>query len=452
MRLTKRILTLFIILIIISFNTAAAKAAAANLSFFTDMSEDSESGWPDYPEIYGEAAIVMEASGGVILYQKNMDAAMYPASVTKLLTALLVLESCTPDEQVYFSDNAVFSIPSNSSHIAMNPGEYLSVENCLYGLLLASANEVANALAEHVSGSVSTFVELMNKRAKELGAINSNFVNPHGLHDANHYTTCYDVATICQTLLQNKLFLKIDGTASYIIPPTNLQPQKRPVNTTHKLLRSGALHYNGCIGGKTGLTDAAGNTLVTFAERNGITLICVVMKSDSAHVNTDSTTLLDYGFDYFKKADIKSNETSFDFTGNMPPAVDTDLFHNPNPTLYLRENDCVYLPVTADFSDLAYTLLRSSDENVFAEVIYTYKGHYVGGTKLLVSAAPHISEEPPALRSPENDTVRTVIIRRIYLIAAAFIIIVLIAIIVYLRLTRISRMRKRAVRRRKHFM
>ncbi len=302
--------------VIIAANTCAVMAASLNQEYITDFNDESLN-WPEPPEINGEAAIVMEASTGTIFYNKNMNAAMYPASVTKLVTALLVLENCKLDEMVYFSENAVFSIPRNSSHIAINPGEYLSVENCLYGLLLASANEVANALAEHVSGSIDEFVNLMNSRMEELGAINTNFANANGLHDDNHYTTCYDIATLCRTLIQNKTFLEIDKTTSYIIPPTNLQPLKRPINTTHKLIKSGSMHYNGCLGGKTGYTDTAGNTLVTFAERGGMTLICVVMKAkDANHIYSDTTALLDYGFSYFKKVEISKEEDSFNFLEN----------------------------------------------------------------------------------------------------------------------------------------
>lgn len=447
MKYIKHFFALSLVLFITLSNICTTFAASLNQSYIADLSEASMN-WPEPPEIIGESAIIMEASTGTILYNKNMNKAMYPASVTKLVTALLVLENCKLDEMVYFSNNAVFSIPRDSSHIAINPGEYLSVENCLYGLLLASANEVANALAEHVSGTTEEFARLMNSRMKELGAINTNFANANGLHDNNHYTTCYDIATLCRTLIQNKAFLEINKTVSYVIPPTNLQPLKRPINTTHKLIRSGSQHYDGCFGGKTGHTDIAGNTLVTFAERNGMTLICVVMKSDATHIYSDTTSLLDYGFSYFKKIEISKEESSFSFLEDSL-ASNTAFFHNPNPSLVLADNDYVYLPANVSFADLDYTLVTQNDDTIFADVIYTYKGHFVGKTTLNIikNANTTISSDIiPTEEEPEDNI--TILIRPIHFIIAGIVIIIIILYIIYLKVTEVNRMRKRAIRRR----
>jgi len=455
MKYIKSFFTLSLILVIILSNTCFAFAQTALNQTYLSIPDQSENmNWPDAPDIIGEAAIIMEASTGSILYNKNMNKAMYPASVTKLATALLVLENCELDEMVYFSNNAVFSIPRNSSHIAMNPGEYMSVENCLYGLLLASANEVANALAEHVSGSIEEFVVLMNSRLKELGALNTNFANANGLHDDNHYTTCYDIATLCQTIIKNKTFLTINKTTSYFIPPTNLQPLKRPLNTTHKLIRSGSQHYDGCFGGKTGHTDIAGNTLVTFAERNGMTLICVVMKSDANHIYSDTTSLLDYGFEYFNKVAISKEETSFEFLENSLSA-DSVLFYNPNPSLRLAEDDYVYIPVNVSFDDLDYTVIPRNDDSSFADLIYTYKGHFVGKTTLNIiknentTAPSEISTNNTNQTADESDKETiTIIIRPIHFVIIGIIVIILIIYIIYLKLTQVERMRKRAIRQR----
>lgn len=407
-------------------------------------------GWPAPPDITGEAALLIEADSGVVLYEKNSRATMYPASLTKLMTALLVLENCTLDEMVPFSSNAVFSLPSGASHIAINPGEELSVEHCLYGLLLASANEVANALAEYVGGSMNNFVTLMNSRIKELGATGTNFVNPNGLHDAEHYTTCYDLSLLCRELLQNKTFLKINGTASYIIPPTNLQPLKRPINTTHLLLRKGSASYPGAFGGKTGHTDIAGNTLITFAERNGMTLICIVMKSDSSHIYSDTTSLLDYGFSNFKKISISESETSFNFTKNLLNSSDYILFNNSNPVLSLSDNSYVYIPVTAEFKDLEYTLSTADNtEGVFSKIAYTYNGHFVGDAYLLTTAAQISDSSGEKPSSDEEVPLKIIEIRPIHIIILVATIVFIIALIIYLKLTRITRMRRKRIRRQK---
>lgn len=444
------ILILFIIFNI--FITASLSPACATEASGETTADSilNVTDWPAAPDITGEAALLIEADSGVILYEKNSRTAMYPASLTKLMTALLVLENCSLDEMVPFSSNAIFSLPSGASHIAINPGEELSVEHCLYGLLLASANEVANALAEYVGGSIDDFATLMNNRIRELGATDTNFVNPTGLHDANHYTTCYDLSLLCRELLENKTFLKIDGTTSYIIPPTNLQPLKRPINTTHSLLKKGSANYSGAFGGKTGYTDAAGNTLITFAERNGMTLICIVMKSDSSHIYTDTTSLLDYGFSNFKKVSISESETSFNFTKDLLNSSDYVLFNNTNPILSLSDNSYVYIPVTAEFEDLKYTL-SSDDENegVFSKIDYTYNGHFVGEAYLLATASKFSASSEKTLPFDEESCIRIIEIRPVHIIIFAVTIIFIIALIIYLKLTRIERIRRKRIRRQK---
>ncbi|WP_347559678.1 D-alanyl-D-alanine carboxypeptidase [Clostridium sp. AM58-1XD] len=172
----------------------------------------------------------------------------------------------------------------------------LSVNDCLYALLLKSANEVANGLAEKVSGSVSAFADKMNARAKELGCKNTHFVNPNGLNSTEHYTTPYDMALIARAAFSNDTLRKIDSTLSHKIPATKKVNQERTVTMGHKMFYStDSRYYPGIIGGKTGYTSKAGNTLVTGVERDGVRLIAVVMKSKGTHY-ADTKALLDYGF------------------------------------------------------------------------------------------------------------------------------------------------------------
>lgn len=439
---------IFNIFISASFSSVYATEASGEASAASD-SILNVADWPTAPEIIGESALLIEAESGVVLYEKNSRVTMYPASITKLMTALLVLENCSLDEMVPFSQKAVFSLPAGASHIAINPGEELSVEHCLYGLLLASANEVANALAEYVGGSMEDFAVLMNNRMKELGATGTNFANPSGLHEDEHYTTCYDMALLCRELMQNKTFIKINGTTSYVIPPTNLQPLKRPINTTHKLLRKGSTNYSGAFGGKTGHTDIAGNTLITFAERNGMTLICIVMKSDANHIYSDTTSLLDYGFSYFKEVSISESESSFDFTENLINSSDYPLFNNPNPTLSLSDNSYVYIPATAEFKDLEYTVSTSDNSNIFSTITYTYNGHFVGKAYLLATASEVPDSTERDLPSDEEPPLRIIEILPFHIIIFVSAIILIIALIVYLKLTRITRMRRKRIRRQK---
>lgn len=247
------------------------------------------------PVVVAEGAVLMDAATGQVLYGKNQDQQFYPASITKIMTALVVLERCNLTDVVTFSASATTNLESGAVSLNITEGDQLTVEQALYGLLLKSANEIGNGLAEHVGGSISGFADLMNAKAKELGCKNTHFANPHGLNDSTHMTTPYDMALIMRAALQNETFRKIDTTLTYNFPATK-KAGARTITMGHKMMYpSDSRYYEGIIGGKTGYTSKAGNTLVTGVERNGVRLIAVVMKSKSTQY-TDTKALLDYGF------------------------------------------------------------------------------------------------------------------------------------------------------------
>ena len=217
----------------------------------------------------------MDLDSGTFLYSKNMDVTKYPASITKILTTLIAIEHSRPSEKVTFSENAVYGIEQGSSNIGIRLGENLTMEDCLYGMMLESANEVCVAVAEHISGSVDAFVELMNQKAASLGCTNTHFTNPNGLPDENHYTTAHDMALIAQAAYNNATFRKVCQTTTYCIGTTNKCGEKRWLSNHHKMLPDRDYTYEGCTGGKTGFTQVALNTLVTYAERDGRRLVCV---------------------------------------------------------------------------------------------------------------------------------------------------------------------------------
>lgn len=285
-----------------------------NISIVNAKTIDSFSKENNLPTIEATSAILIDAKTGLVLYEKNSNDKLYPASITKVMTALLTIENSNNDytKEVLFSKNAVFNLPYNSSSIAMDEGETLTTEDALNGLLLASANEVANALSEHVGGSIEAFVALMNKRAKELGAKNTNFDNPHGLHSDNHYTTALDMALIMKEAIKHDEFLKIINTKNYKIPPTKKQPEERFLNNSNKLILPGKYYNEFVVGGKTGYTDEAKHTLVTYAKKDDISLICVILNSEKNIVYSDTTNLFDYGFNIYKNIEIfnKDNYTS----------------------------------------------------------------------------------------------------------------------------------------------
>ncbi|MCI5648161.1 MAG: D-alanyl-D-alanine carboxypeptidase [Fusicatenibacter sp.] len=266
-------------------------------AYYEPVQTDAIEGWPAGPAIYAESGILVDLDDGRILYAKNIDKQLYPASITKIMTTLLAMENCAPDEQVTFSQHALDSIEWDSSNIGCRLGEVLTMEQCWYGMMLNSANEVCCGVAEHVAGSIEAFVDRMNEKAQSLGCTGTHFNNTNGLPDENHYTTAHDMALIAQAAFANETFRTVTGTKTYQIPATEKYTEIRYLKNHHKMLLPDTdYYYEGCIGGKTGYTEAALNTLVTFAQRDGRTLMCVTMRTQGRQVYTDTASLFDYGF------------------------------------------------------------------------------------------------------------------------------------------------------------
>ena len=259
-------------------------------------------------DITAEAAVLMDAGTGQILYAKNMDRTMYPASITKILTGLLAMEYASPAEVITVSGSAV-DLPRNTSHIALTEGERITVDEAMYAMLLPSANDAANALAEHVSGSQEAFAELMNRKAAALGATGSHFANAHGLPDVNHYTTALDMALITRAAARNEDFLRYFGTTRHTMSPTNRQEEERFfTNQQYMLLPDMWVYDPTVLGGKVGWTTEARHTMSTVARRDGRTLVCVVLGSGIDDKFYDTEKLLDYGFGEFVEYTIPSAE------------------------------------------------------------------------------------------------------------------------------------------------
>lgn len=259
------------------------------------------------PAIDSGCAILMDMKTGQILFNKGMHEKSFPASTTKIMTAVLAIEKGGYDTIVTVNEETLHDIEIDSSKIYLSVGETISVEQLLYGLMLNSGNDAANALAQYVSGSIPAFAELMTEKARSVGALNTNFKNPHGLHDENHYTTAYDLAMITRYAVKLPFFKEIISTVRYQIPPTNKYNETRFLKNTHKLLSE--KKYDPAIGGKTGWTTPAGNTLVTVAEQNGRQLISVVLRGNNSNaVYTDTRNLLEYGFNSFKEITISKSD------------------------------------------------------------------------------------------------------------------------------------------------
>ena len=262
------------------------------------------------PKIEAASAILIDAKSDYILYEKDADLKCYPASTTKIMTALLAIEKLDTTAIATASETAV-DVDRDGSNMGILAREVLTVEQLLYGLLVHSANDAANVLAEEVSGSIEAFVADMNIRAAELGMTGTHFANPHGYHDDNHYTTARDMSILAKEVMKNELFRKIVSTPTYEIPPTNRYTEIRYFSNNNSLInpmKGRKYLYTAATGIKTGHTSVAGNCLVSSAEKDGASYICVVLKAPNTDgINysfADTITLFDWGFDNFKMQTI----------------------------------------------------------------------------------------------------------------------------------------------------
>lgn len=264
----------------------------------------------DTPQVTAPTAILIDSETGRVLYEKNADTKMYPASTTKTMTALLATEYENLDEQVTATQN-VLKIERGSSQIYIEPGEVMTLRQLLYALMLTSANDAAIDIAEFIGGSVENFANMMNEKAKSLGAVNTHFVNPNGLHDDNHYTTVRDMALIAREGMKNPFFRELVSTYRYEIPPTNKQQEARNYITNGNKLISpyDKNKYPYAIGIKTGYTTKSLHCLVGGAKKDDIELISVVMGDEKDAMYPDTVALFEYGFANYKKLDLLKKDT-----------------------------------------------------------------------------------------------------------------------------------------------
>ncbi len=397
--------------------------------------------WPEAPEIVGEAAIIMEAETGAILYQKDAYSKMYPASITKIITAIVAIENSSIDDIVTASEYAINSLPWDASKLPMEIGEELTFTDALYGLILKSGNDVANALAEHVvnkfkekdPNSTTTFESLMTEYAKKAGALNTNFSNPHGLHEDDHYTTAYDMAMIVKSATKNELFAKVWGSGSYLMSATNKYPKDYTIRHTHQLLREDSpLYYEYAIGGKTGYTDEAQRTLVTHSKKGDMSIITVVLKSTTKDIFNDTMSLVNYAFDNFEKAKISDIDPRFEEA--------TDRLSN---IFGCNKEDKLVKPIAASFEDLKVSvdLFNSvANSGVAGEVTYSFGEYYLGKTSMLMSAEKEqiIFGEAANTMPEEEEEDNILIINVKYVLAGMLVLLGIVMLFMAIRKMRIN--------------
>ncbi len=302
----KKTILLMIVLYTIASNFTITNALENNnLQNITEEVQNK-----DEISITAQSAAVLDVRTGVVLFDKDMHKKLFPASITKIMTALLTIEYVEErggdySERIIMSENAVFNLEPNSSNIAMDVDETLSIEDALYALMLASANEVAMGLAEHVAGTTEQFAARMNEKAKALGCLNTNFTNPHGLHNENHYTTAYDMALIMKEAIKYDKFVKLASTPTYEIPVREKHEEVLPIKNTNQTIAVGSQYYvPEVVGGKTGFTDEAGYTLVTYGKNGDAEIVCSVMHDERYQNYVDTKILYNYTFPLYKQSSL----------------------------------------------------------------------------------------------------------------------------------------------------
>lgn len=330
------------------------------------------------PELAASSVLLMQAQTGQVLYEREADVRVSPASTTKILTALVALRAVEAGE-VYLSDLVPFTqemtadLIEDGSNVELKVGETLSLEELLYCALLASGNDACNAIAVHISGSVSAFVERMNQLAAELGCTGSHFSNSYGATADDHYTTARDMAVIAQAAYATPAFINISGTPVHTVPPSNMSPA-RNLKNSNALISTGSVYgdeyyYPYCTAGKTGHTDAAGYCLVSFASREGTDLLAVVMNSTMTGTREDprfnqfqdSINLYEYGFNGFQYTTVLRQ-------GESLTQVEVKMGADESVGARPREGLTLFLPVDVDLAAYERVVTLSRGANIQAPV------------------------------------------------------------------------------------
>lgn len=416
------------------------------------------------PDLVSDTAVVIDAVSGQILFEKDAHKKKYPASTTKVMTVLLALEHNVDfNDTITMSENAVWSIDRLSSHISRDVGEQITVEECLYAIMLNSANECSIALAEHIAGDVESFAKLMNAKAEELGCKDTHFVTPNGLHDDDHYTSAYDLALITRAAIQYDKFRELAATLSYTIPPTNKHEDQTDLWQGNKMINAySPYYYEYCEGGKTGYTTDANNTLTTYARKNNLELICVVMDSDGFKYNyTDSKALYefcynnyayhyplkDFSFESTKEKDIVSNTILENFYSSLNHD-ELDLKVDRTFSLLINQN------VDTTKIEHEIKLFDKAKDNKLGEIIFTYEGEEIGRAPITTTApllSSTMNKEEPSKKKINWGKVGMTAIKVIIVlgIIAALVLIYLLIVAIIKKIKKSRRYRYRRRRRKK---
>ena len=335
-----------------------------------------------FEEISAPNLLLGEINSERILYERNINEKIYPASLTKLMTAILVVENCELDEIVTVSENAVFSVPSGYVNANLQVGEEITVEDLLYAMLIPSANDAANALAEHIGGSIDSFSTMMNTRAKELGCTGSNFTNPSGLQEKEHYTTARDLYLISKEAINKPIIRKVIKTTQYTLPETNKYTDtkmKRIFTTTNYMIRPSLTKYycDYCIGGKTGYTTDAKNCVIEYAEKDGVELIAIVMGENASLKGKkflDAKAMFEYVFENYENKQVATENKKYEtikINNGTKETRSLDVLYKENVTILKEIDNNNEIEKSVEYTNIKAPILRGT---VIGKITYKYDG------------------------------------------------------------------------------
>lgn len=326
------------------------------------------------PDIVGEAGLLIQGDTGRIIFSKNQHQKMYPASTTKLWTAIIAIEHGNLNDLATIGINPTLT---EGSRVYLNEGENYRLEELLYALMLESANDAALAIAEYISGSVEKFVQLMNQKAAELGCRDTHFNNPNGLPEPEHYTSAYDLGLMARYAMGNETFRKLVSTKSIIISYPKEEGVGRPLHNGNRLLRQ----YSGADGVKTGYTVAAGQCLVGSATKDGQRLIAVVLKSQGINIWTDVTSLLDYGYTNFSlKKVVPKNELMAELPVKYGQPVEVITEKEFHYSLLNNGSEQIEMIIKWNKPELKAPLKKGQ---IVGNLLFTLKGETIGSVNLV---------------------------------------------------------------------
>lgn len=459
----KMIAILLAFLLIFSCVTPVyATGVEGNEEATTEHPETTE--YPDdptrQPDLVSNSAIVIDASTGQVLYEKNSHEQKYPASITKIMTVLLAIEAGVDfNETITMSENAIWGVERDSTLIGLDVGEKVTMGDLMYATMVKSANECAYAIAEYVGGDVENFAKMMNDKAAELGCENTHFVTPNGLHDDEHYTSAYDMALITKKALEYDQFRELSGTLSYTVPETNLADETRPLWNGNKMINpSESVYYEYCEGGKTGYTTKANNTLMTYAKKDGLELICVVMDCDGSNrAYTDTRALYNYCYNnytyFYPLSDFSfdSEDTDVKEANSLLDNYYKSLNHEMMD-LEVDKNYSILINKNIDTTQIVrnINLYDKAQDNTLGEITFTYNNEQLGSTPItssspLLSSQMSQNEEDNSSKSNVKNILVKIGIAILCVIGALAVI-----VIIYLLITTIIRSYKRGRRRRNY--